>query len=245
MGSFFAGIKAGTLSGIVYVGGLALFNVAVLYAFKPETITALSTTFSQYCTNSTATGGVITGTPQDCFDTIVTISIPTVAFLGLFVSLFFSGILGTSYERIPGKSRVIKGELMAVIVGFCLLLIGLSGAYFTYNTAIIMNVFFVGWTAVFGFLLGRLYTRYTRTVNFQSQDPSLLKIMVDGKDRTGRESTFATTSTHRLKAQVAEDASFKGWQAVGEITLEDTRSFETTMEVKGNGALNALVGKKY
>jgi hypothetical protein len=101
------------------------------------------------------------------------------------------------------------------------------------------------WTPLFGYLLGRLYKKYTREVEFSSQDPELLRVVVDGRESTGKVKTFATTSNHKLRAEVAEDASFKEWQATGGVSLEDTRSFETTMEVNDNGKLVGNVGTKY
>ena len=69
--------------------------------------------------------------------------------------------------------------------------------------------------------------------------------MVDGRDCTGKARTFATTSSHKVRAEAAEDASFKEWEAAGGITLEDVRSFETVMEVNGDGKLTGKVGTKY
>lgn len=245
MGSFFAGIKSGTLSGIVYLGGLALFNVFVLYVFKAETLGALTQSYSQFCTGTSPINSTITGSPEDCFASVVTVLVPTAAFLGFFVALLYAGILGRYYESFPGRHPVLRGETMAVIVGVNLLVFGLSGDYFTYNTGVAMNVFFIAWTVLFGFLLGRLYKRYTRLVSFESEDRNLLKILVDGRDQTGKSLTFALTSNHRLKAEVADDASFKEWEPVGGIKLEDPRSFETVMEIEGDGTLKGKVGGKY
>ena len=68
---------------------------------------------------------------------------------------------------------------------------------------------------------------------------------MDRQDCTGKARTFAATSSHKVRAEVAEDASFKEWEATGGITLEDTRSFETVMEVGGDGTLRGVVGPKY
>ena len=245
MGSFFAGIKAGTLAGVVYFGGLALFNVGVLYAFESETLGAMTRSFSQICTTSSVINSTITGNPQDCFASVVTILIPTAAFLGFFISLVCAGLLGRYYENFPGRHPVVRGETMGVIVGLGILLLGLAGYYFTDSAAILINGFFLVWTVLYGYLLGKLYKRYTREVKFESQDDALLRILVDGRDHTGKSWTFAQTSNHRLRAEVADDASFKEWEGTDGIKLEDSRSFETTMEVTEDGRLKGMVGKKY
>ena len=96
-----------------------------------------------------------------------------------------------------------------------------------------------------GYFLGRLYKKYTGVVEFKAQDPESLRILVDGRDCTGKARTFALSSTHKVRAAVAEDASFKQWEVSGGLKVEDDRSFETLLEVGGNGTLNGAVGKKY
>jgi hypothetical protein len=98
---------------------------------------------------------------------------------------------------------------------------------------------------VFGYVLGRLYRRYTRLVKFLSLDEGSLRILLDGRDYTGKARTLAVTSTHKVRAEVADDASFKEWEGEGGITIDDPRSFETTIEITGDGALKAVVAKKY
>ena len=93
--------------------------------------------------------------------------------------------------------------------------------------------------------MGRLYRRYTRLVKFESLGEGSLRIIVDGKDYTGKARTLATTSTHKVRAEVAEDASFKEWEGEAGIAIDDPRSFETTIEISGDGTLKALVAKKY
>jgi hypothetical protein len=237
MGSFFAGIKSGTLAGIVYFGGLALFNAAVLYVFKADTLNVLTQSYQHYCTSGAAVNGTVTGSPQDCFDSIITVLIPIEALLGFFVSLVFAGVFGSFYEIFPGRSPVTKGATMGVIVGFTLLLLGLVGIYFDFDAEISVVTFFVVLTFVYGIVLGRLYKRYTRVVQFLSRDDKIMKILVDRRDCTGKARTFAARSTHEVKAEVAEGSSFKEWSVSGGVKVEDPRSFETTIEVEGDGVL--------
>lgn len=243
MGSFFAGVKAGTLSGMLYVGGLALFNVALLFALKPEVLNAISQSYSQVCMTGTPLNG--TSSLEDCFSLLVAVDVPYVAFVGFFITLLYAGIFGLWYERLPGKSGFAKGETMAAVVAVNLLFFGYYGFYFDYLSGVATGVFLLAWTLVFGYLIGRLYRKYTRVVRFETQDSGSLRILVDGRDLTGMERTFATTSTHKVRAEVAEDASFKQWAPSGGVKVEDPRSFETDMEVVDDGVLTGEVGKKY
>ena len=243
MGSFFAGIKAGTLGGVLYVGGLAVFNVLLLYALKADVLTAISQSYSQVCTTGPALSN--TSSLDDCFSLLVAVDVPYVAFVGFLIALLYAGIFGLWYERLPGKGPLVKGETLAAVVGFNLVIFGYSGFYFDYESGVATGAFIVGWTLVFGYVVGRLYKKYTRLVTFQSQDEGSLRILVDGRDFTGKARTFAYTSTHKVRAEVADDASFRKWEVSGGISLEDPRSFETAMEVSGDGLLRAQVGKKY
>lgn len=236
MGSFFAGIKAGTLSGVLYVGGTAIFNVALLYALQPDVLDFIKNRYPSACA---------TGTIQDCFSSVVAVDVPYIAFVGFFVVLTYAGIFGMLYDSIPSRSPTAKGEAFAAVIGANLVFFGFSGFYFDYKSAIASGAFLVAWSIVFGYLLGRLYKRYTRLVAIQSQDPTLLRIVVDGRDLTGKTRTFAVTSSHKIRAKAAEDASFREWQATGGLTVEDPRSFETVVEVNGEGTLSGVVGRKY
>jgi redox-regulated HSP33 family molecular chaperone len=100
-------------------------------------------------------------------------------------------------------------------------------------------------TIAFGYILGRFYKRYTRVIQFASEDDSALRIIVGRSDLTGKTSTLAANSSHNIEAKVTDDSSFKGWSVSGGVTVEDAKSFETTMEVNGDGLLKGLVAKKY
>ncbi len=239
MGSFFGGVKAGTLSGILYLGGLAAFNVVLLYALKPEVLNAIQQSYSSVC----APGAGVT--VEDCFSLVVSVYVPFDAFVGFFFALIFAGIFGNVYDSMPSNNPTLKGEVMAAIVGANLVLFDLAGFNFDFTSAVATSSFLIAWTLVFGYLLGRLYKKYTRSVGFESQDAALLKVVVDGRDQTGKSRTFALTSSHRVRAQVTDDASFRQWEPSGGITLEDPKSFETLMEVNGDGLLKGVVTKKY
>ena len=247
MGSYFAGIKAGTLSGILYVAGLAAFNVLLLYALKGDVLQAINQANPVDC----PLVQTVNGSAQDCFDLVVSVSVPFVSFVSIFVVLFVSGLFGLYYDSLPGGSAVVKGLFFGAIAVFCMVFVvplffGLGLIYaFNLPSEVATGGFLLCWTPVFGYLLGRLYKKYTRAIDFSSQDPNLLKVMVDGRDSTGQSRTFATTSSHKLRAEVAEGASFREWEATDGILLEDPRSFETTMEVNNDGRIVGKVGTKY
>ncbi len=242
MGSFFAGIKAGTLGGVLYFGGLAAFNALLLYIFKANALSLISQTYPQSCPS---VASVNSSSIEECFSSVVVLYLPYIAFLGFFASLIYSGLFGRFFERFPGRSPTGKGVTAAAFVGLTLLALGLIGVFLGYPASQLLAVFFFLWTGVYGAVLGRLYKRYTRVVRFESVDEASLRVLIDDRDYTGKSSTFAHTSTHRVRADVAGDSSFKGWTVSGGVTVEDPRSFETVMEVKGDGLLKAQGGKKY
>ena len=242
MGSFFAGIKAGTLSGIVYVGGMAVFNVVLLFADEKAVKQLISNNFSLFCTTN---GTSSTQSIESCFQSVVSVDVPYIAFVAFFIALIYAGLFGMFYDSLPAKAATWKGETFAAIIGVNLIFFGFAGFYFDSTSAAATSAFVVVWTIVFGYILGRLYKKYTRVVEISSQDEGLLKVFIDGRDCTGKTRTFATTSTHKVRAEVADDASFKEWEATGGLALDDNRSFETSMEVNGDGALKGKVGAKY
>jgi hypothetical protein len=241
LGSFFAGIKAGTLSGILYVGVIALFNVLLLYALQPSVMSTISRAYPTSCPMVPN----VNGSAADCFSSLVAVDVPFIAFVAFFITLLYAGAFGLYYDSVPTRSDTLKGLILAAIVGGSLLFFGFSGYIFDSESAVATGLLMLAWTPIFGYLFGRLYKKYTRLVEFSSQDKELLRVMVDGRDLTGKKRTFASTSSHKIRAEVSDDASFKEWIPSGGITLEDSRSFETVMEVNGSGTLTGKVGPKY
>jgi len=239
LGSFFAGIKAGTLGGILYIGGLSFFDAALLYAFKPDALIRISQNLPQICPSINSTS------IEACFNSVIVVYLPYTAFLGFFVSLFFAGFFGWGYESFPGRRPLIKGEAIAIIVALALVLGDLTGIYLGPLPTELLATFFVAWTVLYGFVMGNLYSRYTRVVRFESSDDRLVKVLLDGRNYTGKSRTIAHNSAHKIRAEVDEGASFKGWIVGGGVTIEDPRSFETIMEVNGDGSLKAMGAKKY
>ena len=218
-----------------------MFNVFLLYALKSSFLVAINQIAPIQC----PLHPTVNGSAEDCFDAQLSVYVPFSAFVGFFVAIVWAGIFGLYYDIIPSRGFALKGLVFAAIIGFNLFLFNLSGYVFDPTSQAATGIMMILWTPVFGYILGRLYKRYTKTVEISSQDPALLRVFVDGRESTGRVKTFATTSNHKLRAEVAEDASFREWQATGGITLEDVRSFETTMEVNDNGKVVGNVGTKY
>jgi hypothetical protein len=241
MGSFLAGIKAGTLSGVLYVGGIAVFNVLLLYALQPSVINAISQANPSMCPIVQN----VNGSAADCFSSLIAVDVPFIAFVAFFITLLYAGAFGLYYDSVPTHSATFKGLTLGVIVAANLLFFGFSGYIFDYESGLATGLLMLAWTPVFGYLFGRLYKKYTWLVEFKSQDRELLKVVVDGRDYTSKARTFAATSTHKVRAEVADDASFKEWTPSGGVTLEDQRSFETVMEVNGDGTVTGKVGPKY
>ena len=242
MGSFFAGVKAGTLGGIVYVGGMAAFNVILLYALQKDVLASIVQAYPAACPATPTANGT---SVIDCFNSVVAVDVPYRAFVAFFITLLYSGLFGTYHDYLPRLGTVTKGMAIAALVGASLVYFGFSGYIFDPQSAAATGVFLLLWTALFGYLLGRLYRRYTRVVAFESQSPSMLKIVVDGRDVTGKSRTFAATSSHRLRAEVSDDASFTEWEGSGGLALEDPRSFETVLEINDDGKLMGKVTSKY
>lgn len=241
MGSFFAGVKAGTLAGILYVGGIAVFNVSLLYGLKPDVLASIAQRFPTACPMVTVNGT----SAQDCFASVVAVDVPYMAFVAFFVTLLYSGLFGTYHDHLERIGTIPKGMAVAALVGATLILFGFSGYVFDSQSAVATDVFMAAWTVLFGYFLGRLYKRYTRVVGFESEDRSLLKVVVDGRTVTGKSRTFAVTSSHRVRAEVGNGASFREWESSGGVTLEDPRSFETLAEVNDDGVLRGRVTAKY
>jgi hypothetical protein len=158
--------------------------------------------------------------------------------------MMFAGIFGGLYEAFPGKSPVPKGATLGVAVGITLLALGLTGIEFDLVARVVVTTFFILWTFAYGVLMGKLYRRYTREVQFVSRDEKALRVLVDGKDFTGRTRTFALKSSHEVRAGLDRGSSFKEWSVSGGVKVEDPQSFETTLEVEGDGVLIAQNGAK-
>ena len=242
MGSTVAGIKAGVMGGVLYVGSLAIINVILLYAVKEQILQYISSNFHQVCPPTAAIAN--STTVADCFASIAPVYLPFIAFVAFFVVLLYSAVFGRFYEYIPGRGSS-KGVTMAIVTAINLIVFQLEGITFSPQATTGLTVFLIAATFGYGFILGDLYRRYTRSVQFVSEDPNSLKIVVDRRDCTGKTKTFATGSSHGLRAEMSDDGAFKEWVVSGGVAVEDSRSFETVMDVSGDGVLKAVISRKY
>jgi hypothetical protein len=110
---------------------------------------------------------------------------------------------------------------IAIIARFSLLVLGPTIIHFGLAEMVTITTFFVVWTFVFGMLMGRLYKRFTREVQFANRDHKGLRTLVDGNDCTGKTLTFVTKSSHRVKAEVGTRNSFREWSVSGGVMVED------------------------
>lgn len=234
MGSAFAGVKAGILSGLVFAGSLGLYNVLLLYLLKPDVLKFVAS--GGYCGPGTSGNSI---SPEDCFSAVVAIYIPYFTFLVFIISLIFAAAYGRFFEYIPGRGYRTKSTLIALAFLVVLLVLGLGGLAFEFAARISSLGFNLFITLVYGAVLGVFYKRYTRIVEFVSPDTTALRIEVDGKNYTGKKKTLSMGSTHKVKAVTTTGSSFKEWLASGGVSIEDPRSFETTIEIGGDGILKA------
>jgi len=188
--------------------------------------------------------GGVRPTPEECFSSVVLVYIPYFIFLGFVISLVFAAAYGILYEHLPGQSPRVKAASMGLLLLIALLYLGLAGLSFEYTARILISLFDLAATVVYAVILGGLYRRYTRSVEFVSQDENSLKIIVDGRNLTGKTRTFHLRSSHDVKGETSGDSSFKEWAISGGVSIEDPRSFRTTIEVNGDGMLKAFSTKK-
>jgi hypothetical protein len=234
LGSFFAGVKAGTISGVLYIGGIAVFNAVLLLGLKTSVLNAITQTYSQVCTVAPQVNGSIT--PNDCYSLLLSVDVPYIAFIGFLITILLMGLFGMFYDNFPWNSPLIKGEAIAWVVLLCLLVFGYYGFSFDYTSGLATGVFLLLWTPIFGYTAGKLYVRYTRVITFEEGSGIRGKILVDGRNVSGKTRTYALRSTHGVKAEVSE-GTFKAWAVSGGVRIEDSRSFDTTMEVEGDGVI--------
>lgn len=242
MGSIIAGLKAGVIAGIAYIGILMLANMAILYGLKQDILTYITNNPAQVCSPVSSVNAT---TIQDCFNSLAPFYLPFIGFFGFFVVLVYSAVFGRLYDLLPARIPALKGLLIAPFVALSLVYLQLLGLTFEPLATDILVVVLLVSTTLFGVILGRFYKRYTRVVQFVSEDDAALRIIVGRGDLTGKTTTIAANSANNIEAKVADDSSFKGWSVSGGVTVEDAKSFETTMEVNGDGLLKGLVAKKY
>ena len=228
-GSSLAGAKAGILGGIFFAAAAGLFNAALLEAFSSSVLAVFQT--NPLCVPPTGTS------PQDCFSTLITADIPSlVAFpIGVF-GILFGALYGMYYEYLPGHGYRIRAVAIGMAMLIAMLFLGVAGLTTDPNQKAIMDAFDSVSMLIYALIIAHFFRKYTREVEFESPDPERLKITVDGKNYTGKTKSLSLHSNHTVRAP-SESGTFHQWLVSGGVSVLDSKSFETTMRVDGDGLL--------
>jgi hypothetical protein len=227
-GSSLAGAKAGILGGIFFAAAAGLFNIALLEAFS-------GTVLQAFQANPLCTGGGVT--PQDCFSTLLTTYIPTLVMFPIAIfGILFGGLYGLYFEFLPGRGYRIRAVAAGMGMLIFILFFGVAGVTADQTEKAVMYAFDTFAMLVYSVIIARFYRRYTREVEFVTPDPERLKITVDGKNFTGKLKTLSLHSSHTVRAP-SESGTFHEWLVSGGVSVLDSKSFETTMRVDGDGLL--------
>jgi hypothetical protein len=222
-----AGAKAGILGGIFFAAVAGLANWALMEAFSSTALQVLSTI--SYCSGTQ-------GTPQACLSTLINTNIPTLAVLQGASGILFGALYGTYFEFLPGNGYRIKAVAAGMAMLVVLLFLGLAGITIDREQQVIMYGIDVVCMLGFVVITAHFYREYTREVKFESPNPEKLKITVDRKNYTGKTKTLSLHSNHTVRAP-SESGAFHAWLVSGGVSVLDSKSFETTMRVDGDGLL--------
>ena len=233
MGSVLGGAKAGAVGSLWLAGSVSLFNALVLVYFKNSTLSLLST-YSQCSALGPASQA---GTAERCFSTLLYPGIPIYDFVRtLVIAMVFALTIGVYFDYIPGRAYWTRTLLASLIMLILMFFIGLYGIAADAEQEALLVSFELVAVLVYGVIFAKLYRRFTREVEFQSQKTSLIKILVDRRDLTGRKRTFSVNSTHKVKA-VTEGKPFKEWLVSGGVSVENPKESETKIKIVGDGLL--------
>jgi hypothetical protein len=234
LGSARAGAKAGAITGLYFSGAAVALNAVVLLAFKSQVLSALGTgssTCSQIGPASQA------GTELFCYSSLFTSALPTF-FVGLLAISFIASVFfGVYFEFVPGRSYLRKALLVSLVMLVVMLnfVLPIAGDG---QQELLMITFEVVLAVGYAVISSRLYRRFTREVEFQSTDPSKLKVMLGKRDQTGKKRTYSIGSTQEVTAS-PEGRQFRVWLVSGGVTVGDPRNPTTTIKVLGDGLLKA------
>jgi hypothetical protein len=221
-----AGAKAGILGGIFFAAVAGLVNWALLEAFSSTTLQVLSTL--QPCSG--------TGGAQTCLSTLINTNIPTLAVLQGASGILFGALYGMYFEYLPGQGYRIRAVAAGMAMLVALLFLGLAGITIDRSQQAIMYATDVVCMVGFVVITSHFYRKYTREVKFETPSPGKLKITVDGKNYAGKTKTLSLHSSHTIRAP-SESGAFHEWLVSGGVSVLDSKSFETTMRVDGDGLL--------
>jgi hypothetical protein len=227
-GSSLAGAKAGILGGIFFGAAAGLFNIVLLEAFSGTVLAAF---------HSNALCITPPTTPQDCFSTLLSTYIPTFVIFPIAVfGILFGGLYGVYFEFLPGRGYRIRAVAAGMGMLIMILVFGVAGVTADNTERTIMYAFDTAAMLVYAGIIARYYRKFTREVQFVSPDVKRMKITVDGKNFGGKLKTLSVHSTHTVRAP-SESGTFHEWLVSGGVSVLDSKSFETTMRVDGDGML--------
>jgi hypothetical protein len=227
LGTLIGGAKAGVVASVWFAGSVSALNALILLIFKSNTISLLGT-YSQCA-----------GRAESCFSTLLYPGIPEYDFLRtLILGVFFALSIGIYFDYIPGRTYATRALLPSFIMLLLMLFLGMYGIVADAQQELLMLILELVAATIYALLFARLYRRFTREVEFQSQKAALTKIVVDRRDVTGKTRTFSTNSTHSVEA-VSEGKPFKEWLVSGGVRVKDPREAKTKITITGDGLLKA------
>jgi hypothetical protein len=228
LGSGLAGAKAGILGGIFLAAAVGICNIVLLLVFSSDVLQFLAGNAALCPT---------TVTPQDCFSTTISVSIPTYVMFPVAVfGVIFGGLFGVYFEYLPGVGYRIRALALGLGLLIFILFFGVGGETLPGTTRAVMSALDLFLVLGYTLIIARFYRRFTREVEFGSARPKELKVLVDGRNSTGKMKTFAVNSTQKVRAE-GDGRGFKEWLVSGGVSVEDPKSFETSFNVEGDGLL--------
>lgn len=154
MGSTGNGVKAGVIAGLIYgilLGVLSYFTVA---SDKTNVIATIS--------NSLPANSPFTA--EQLYGIVLLITPAITAVGGVIGGIIVGALYGKLFERIPGGTSMVRGIFVGLILWVILSVLGGLGNL-RYGLLVYLGdaAIGVGGALLFGFLLGYLYARFTRS----------------------------------------------------------------------------------
>jgi hypothetical protein len=102
------GIKAGVVAGVIYSIILAPFTYLTLILLREDIISMIMASLPE--------GSSLTA--EEIFSFTLLIGLVSVFIAGIILGLIFGLIYGWAYEKIPGRTAIIKGIIFGIINGY-------------------------------------------------------------------------------------------------------------------------------
>ncbi|MGQ9469908.1 MAG: DUF6789 family protein [Nitrososphaerales archaeon] len=149
MGKVVTSIKAGVVSGAIYGIILAPFTYFTLILFKEEFMSVFASLPPSI-------------TPEQAYNIVLLIGPILVFIMGIILGLLSGIVYGWAYDKIPGRTSIIKGIvfglilwlIFSVIIGLGNLQYGVTYYLYGLGEGLVSSL-------IFGLLLGFFYKRFT------------------------------------------------------------------------------------